>query len=299
MDIYIKLFEVLFPVFFIVGIGYFIGKKDPKVNTNFITKFTGNIGFPGLVFYSLTGTGLSFTEFQNFFIYGILLILSFSVIGIIFLFFLKKDLVRNLPPYILPNTGNMGLPICLFAYGNHGFGLASSIGACVILGHFTLNIFLAQKRFDFSIILKSIPFYAVLFSAFWLYYDFKTPNFILNTTMLLTYATIFLVLMSLGIALTRLKVFSLKESIIGSIARLFFGPIIGYFIIKTFDLNGYSAGIILIQSAMPSAVLTYLVGSMYSPKKVVDEIASMIVVTTILSFITVPIVVFFSLKYFI
>ena len=117
--------------------------------------------------------------------------------------------------------------------------------------------------------------------------------------MLLTYATIFLVLMSLGIALTRLKVFSLKESIIGSIARLFFGPIIGYFIIKTFDLNGYSAGIILIQSAMPSAVLTYLVGSMYSPKKVVDEIASMIVVTTILSFITVPIVVFFSLKYFI
>ena len=50
---------------------------------------------------------------------------------------------------------------------------------------------------------------------------------------------------------------------------------------------------------MPSAVLTYLVGSMYSPKKVVDEIASMIVVTTILSFITVPIVVFFSLKYFI
>jgi len=299
MDIYIKLFEVLFPVFFIVGIGYFIGKKDPKVNTNFITKFTGNIGFPGLVFYSLTGTGLTFNEFQNFFIYGILLILSFSVIGIIFLFFLKKDLVRNLPPYILPNTGNMGLPICLFAYGNHGFGLASSIGACVILGHFTLNIFLAQKRFDFSIILKSIPFYAVLFSAFWLYYDFKTPNFILNTTMLLTYATIFLVLMSLGIALTRLKVFSLKESIIGSIARLFFGPIIGYFIIKTFDLNGYSAGIILIQSAMPSAVLTYLVGSMYSPKKVVDEIASMIVVTTILSFITVPIVVFFSLKYFI
>ena len=53
MEIYIKLFEVLFPVFFIVGIGYFIGKKDPKVNTNFITKFTGNIGFPGLVFYSL------------------------------------------------------------------------------------------------------------------------------------------------------------------------------------------------------------------------------------------------------
>lgn len=299
MEIYIKLFEVLFPVFFIVGIGYFLGKKDPKINTNFITKFTANIGFPGLVFYSLTGTGLTFNEFKNFFIYGIIMILAFSLVGIIFLFFLKKDLARNLPPYILPNTGNMGLPICLFAYGNHGFGLASSIGACVILGHFTLNIFLAQKKFNFSVILKSIPFYAVLFSAFWLYFKFETPNFILNTTMLLTYTTIFLVLMSLGIALTRLKIFSLKESLIGSFARLIFGPIVGLIVIKVFDLSGYSAGIILIQSSMPSAVLTYLIGSMYSPKKIVDEIAGMIVVTTILSFITIPLVVFFTLKYLI
>ena len=299
MNIYIKLFEVLFPVFFIIGIGYFLGKKDPKINTNFITKFTANIGFPGLVFYSLTGTGLTFNDFQNFFIYGIILISSFSFIGIIFLFFMRKDIIRNLPPYILPNTGNMGLPICLFAYGNHGFGLASSIGACVILGHFTLNIFLAQKRFDFSVILKSIPFYSVIFSAFWLYFEFEAPNFILNTTMLLTYTTIFLVLMSLGIALTRLKVFSIKVSLIGSIARLVFGPIIGFIIIKIFDLTGYAAGIILIQSSMPSAVLTYLVGSMYSPKKIVDEIASMIVVTTIFSFITIPLVVLFALKYFI
>ncbi len=49
---------------------------------------------------------------------------------------------------------------------------------------------------------------------------------------------------------------------------------------------------------MPSAVLNYLVGSMYSPKKVVDNIASMIVVSTLLSFITIPIIVFLSLKYF-
>ena len=299
MEIYIKLFEVLFPVFFIIGIGYFLGIKDPKINTNFITKFTANVGFPGLVFYSLTGTGLAFNEFKNFFIYGVILIISFSLVGIIFLFFLKKDISRNLPPYILPNTGNMGLPICLFAYGNHGFGIASSIGACVILGHFTLNIFLAQKKFDFSVILKSVPFYSVIFSAFWLFFEFETPDFILNTTMLLTYATIFLVLMSLGIALTRLKIFSLKDALIGSIARLLIGPLFGFIIIKIFNLTGYFAGIILIQSAMPSAVLTYLVGSMYSPKKIVDEIASMIVVSTILSFITIPLIVFISLKYFI
>ena len=50
---------------------------------------------------------------------------------------------------------------------------------------------------------------------------------------------------------------------------------------------------------MPSAILNYLVGSIYSPKKIVDNIASMIVVSTVLSFITVPIVVFLALKYFV
>ena len=76
------------------------------------------------------------------------------------------------------------------------------------------------------------------------------------------------------------------------------GPIIGYTLIKMLNLSGFAAGVLLIQSCMPSAVLTYLVGSMYSEKKVVDSIASVIVASTIISFITVPVVVFYSLKYF-
>ena len=49
---------------------------------------------------------------------------------------------------------------------------------------------------------------------------------------------------------------------------------------------------------MPSAVLNYLVASIYSPKKIVDSVASMIVVSTVMSFITIPITLFFALKYF-
>ena len=73
---------------------------------------------------------------------------------------------------------------------------------------------------------------------------------------------------------------------------------IAFIIIYSFDLSGFSAGVLLIQSAMPSAILNYLVGSMYSPKKIVDSIASTIVTSTLMSFITIPVVVFFALKYF-
>ena len=109
---------------------------------------------------------------------------------------------------------------------------------------------------------------------------------------------IVLILMSLGISLTQMKVFSFKSSIISSIGRVIFGPIIGFILIKIFNLSGFAAGVLLIQSSMPSAILTYLIASMYSPKKIVDNISSMIVVSTLMSLITIPIIVFIALKYF-
>ena len=47
------------------------------------------------------------------------------------------------------------------------------------------------------------------------------PVFVINTTEWLMYTTIFLILMSLGIALTRLKVFSLNRALISSFTRMF------------------------------------------------------------------------------
>ena len=169
MEIYLKLFEVIFPVFFVVGIGYYLGKKNPKIDTTFITNFGGNIGSPAIVFYSVTTTGLTFGVFTNYFIYYLLAIIGFSIIGVIFLFFFKKDVIMELPPYILPNTGNMGLPICLFAYGANGLGVAGAISSLIILFHFTLGVFLASKKFNLEVITKSPAFYSVIISIIFLY----------------------------------------------------------------------------------------------------------------------------------
>jgi len=299
MELYLKLIDVLFPVFFVIGVGYFIGKRDPKFNTDFITNFAGNVGTPAMIFYTITTTGVTLSVFIEYFIYALVIISGFSIVGILALFILKKDFISELPPLILPNTGNMGIPICLFAYGSAGLGIASAIASVIILLHFTLGVLLAKKSFSLNILVKNMPIYGIILSVIFLYFEWEVPGYIENTTFLLTYATIFLVLMSLGIALSRLAVVSWTHASILGALRVIIGPIIGYFLIKYLNLDGFKAGVLLIQSAMPSAVLTYLVGSMYSKKKVVDSVASVIVASTIMSFITVPIVVFISLKYFI
>ena len=252
-----------------------------------------------MIIYSLNAEFISFEVFKSYFWYYLIAILCFFFVGVSLLYLLKvKDIIRELPPLLMPNTGNLGLPLSLFAYGQSGLGVAGAISALIILFHFTVGVFLADRKFNFDVVIKSPPFYAIIISVILLYYNIKLPTFVENTSSLLTYATIFLILMSLGIALTRLKVFSFNKALVCSVGRVILGPIIGFGVIKIFNLNGFAAGVLLIQCSMPSAVLNYLIATMYSSKKIVDSVASTIVVSTFMSFITIPIVIFFALKYF-
>jgi len=298
MDVIIKLFDVLFPVFLIIGIGFWYGKKDPKFNTKFITTFAGNFGLPAIIFYSLTTTNISIELFLRFSYYITLYVIVFSIIGLIILKILKKDIYRLLPPLILPNTGNMGMPLCLFAYGKLGLAIATAATAMILVFHFSLNILLASKKFSIKPLLKCIPVYALLVSLVFVYYKIPAPKFLENATFLIGYSTIFLVLMSLGVALSKLKVFAFKETLIYSLIRVVLGPIVGIAFVKFFNLTGVEAGVMFIQASMPSAVLSFLVSEIYSPKKISNSIASTVALSTFLSFFTLIVVVFISLKYF-
>ena len=298
MELYIKLFEVLFPVFLSIGIGYWYGKKDAKFDTNFITTFSGNIGLPCIIFYSLTFSDIDFDIFIKFSLLTFVYVGIFSIIGLIVLKLLNKDIVRLLPPLILPNTGNMGIPLCLFAFGIKGLAIATAITSTILVLHFSLGILLASRKFSIQPLIKCVPVYAIIFSLFFVYYKIPAPKFLENATFLIGYSAIFLVLVSLGVALSKLKVFSFKETLIYSLIRVLIGPIIGFAFVKYLNLTGVEAGVMFIQASMPSAILTYLVAEMYSPKEITDSIASTVALSTFLSLFTLVLIVFLALKYF-
>ena len=82
MDLYLKLVDVLFPVFFVIGIGYYIPeKKNPNIDTNFITNFAGNIGTPAMIFYTITSTGVTLITFVEYFLYSFVIIAGFTIVG--------------------------------------------------------------------------------------------------------------------------------------------------------------------------------------------------------------------------
>ena len=88
MELYLKLIDVLFPVFFVIGIGFYLGKKNPDISTDFITTFAGNVGTPAMIFYTITTTGVTLSVFTEYFIYALIIIGGFSIVGILFLLIL-------------------------------------------------------------------------------------------------------------------------------------------------------------------------------------------------------------------
>ena len=117
MDLYLKLIDVIVPVFALIGIGYYLGKENPNYDTSFITNFAAKFGSPGIAFYAITSTGISFNLFINYFVYTLLAILGFSIIGIIVLKIQKKKLyyrVTTVNSSKLWKHGFANLLICIW-----------------------------------------------------------------------------------------------------------------------------------------------------------------------------------------
>ena len=96
-----------------------------------------------MIFYMITTTGVTLSVFTEYFIYALILIGGFSVVGLFFLFIL--NVISELPPLILPNTGNMGTYMSI-RHGTAGLGVASAIASVIILLHFTVGV-LGKKKF--------------------------------------------------------------------------------------------------------------------------------------------------------
>ena len=94
---------------------------------------------------------------------------------------MAADTPRPCDPYANKHIGKPIFPVCLFAYGSQGLGVSAAISALIILCHFTLGVFLADRKFSLNVILKSPPFYAIIISIFLLYYDLELPGFVENT----------------------------------------------------------------------------------------------------------------------
>ena len=286
----LDLFNTIFPVVACAGLGYLWARFDQPYDTRMVTRLVGHIGAPCLIFSTMVGIEGMSGQIAEMALSAAVALLSFAVVGAIILSFARLPLRTFLAPVTFPNAGNIGLPLCLFAFGEEGLALgigffAVSASAQLIFGQWLFSGYPTPLP-----LLKAPIPYAVAIGAIFLATDTQPPEFIYNTTNLLGGFAIPLMTFTLGVSLAKMKVIRFSRTLALSLLRLGMGAGGGFGFAELFGYEGMQRGVLIIQCAMPIAVFNYLFASYYERDP--EEIASLVVLSSALAFILMPLLIY-------
>ena len=115
--------SILTPIFTCVFIGFFWSKKGLSYDTNLITSLVTYFGTPCLIFYSLSSVELLPNTLLDIGLAALFANIAFIIIGALVLALFRLPHRVYLQSLSWPNVGNVGLPLCYFAFGEAGLAL--------------------------------------------------------------------------------------------------------------------------------------------------------------------------------
>lgn len=290
---FLKIFSVIAPVFVCAGIGFVWGRAGRPFDTRMVGALALNIGMPCLAFSALTKLKVSPEAFAEMAGAYALVLGCFLVIGLITIAVMRLPAHTFLPVFTSSNTGNMGLPLCLFAFGPEGLALGICIFVLSSLFSFTVGWSIYAGRVAADVFYNNPLIYAVAIALVFMITDTPPPVWLANTTALMGGLAIPLMLISLGVAISNMRAEGAGRIIIVCVIKLIAGFAVGYGIATLLGLEGAARGALIIESAMPVAVHNYMFAQKFGRNTA--DTASMILVSTLIALACLPLLMLIAL----
>lgn len=281
-----QLAEILVPIFITAGIGFGWEKLGVEFPTQFVARVTVYVLAPCLVFGKMAGLEISLAAYGQVALATVLIIAAVSAVGFVALRLARLPLRAFMPPIIVPNAGNLGLPLGLFAFGETGLALAIAGYTIYAFAQYTVCQLIAAGRMSWTMISRQPIIYALAGALVFMVMDTPPPDWALNTVNLIGAAVIPLNLLALGVALARLEVAALGRSTYVALVRIGAGLAIGLAVARALGLDDVAAGVVVLQAAGPSALFAYLWAQLYNNSP--EQVAGVVMVSTVISLATLP-----------
>jgi malate permease and related proteins len=287
MALLADLFAIVAPVLVCVALGYGWARAAKPYPLEFMAQLTTRLATPCLIFSSLTRLDLTPAALAEMALVS-LAVLGLSVaLGVVFLRLAGLKLSHFLPSILFGNSGNIGPPICLFAFGEVGLALAVAFFAIVATAQFSLGVWINSGKLDPRPALKEPMLLATLAAAAFILAGVKPPAWIANSVQIVAGIAIPGMLITLGVSLATLRLTALRLSLTLAIGRLAIGLLAGLALAEAFGLTGPARGVVIIQSAMPIAVTNYILSLRFSGRSA--EVAAACLVSTLIGFASLPV----------
>lgn len=289
----------LLPVFLTAGAGALLGHYT-DINPRTISQSIFYLFSPCFIFSLLTSSDIDNLLLLRVFLFTLALILILG--GITWmsgrLFRLERKTQSSMIlTAMFANSGNYGLPVALFAFGESALRIGSIFFASYMVLAYTIGVLVASMG-SMSLIkaiknLIKLPLlYAVIFALIVGGFGWKIPLPIARTTQLLGDATIPCMLLLLGL---QLKSVSFRGAWLPigavSVMRLIVSPLLAFFLLRYFGFQGVEAQTIALQTGMPAAVITTMLTTEFNANPTFSSAG--VFITTILSPFTLTPLLYF------
>lgn len=286
MNLVITVLEIVAPVFLLAGVGFAWVKLGQEYRIEFVTRLGMTLSLPALIFVSLMQTeiepsALAALSFATLVTYAAITAASYMLVRA-----MRLEIRTFLSPTIFGNTGNLGLPLALFAFGPEGLSAAIIVFAIMSIWFFTFGIWVFSGGGSLRKVVQEPLVAATLLGALFLWQGWETPQFVTNTLSLLGQMVIPLMLITLGVAVARLTPGRLWQASLLSGLRLVLCAGLAWTVGLYFELDRIAFGILVLQAATPVAVTSYLLAQKYGGDA--EAVAGLVVVSTVLSVATLP-----------
>jgi predicted permease len=187
------------------------------------------------------------------------------------------------------NTLNLPFPVMFLAYGTEGLFAATLFYIPNVLLTYSLGLFIASKkhwREGIKEVFRIPPIYAALTGLLLNLFDVTVPQMILRPLDFISMMAIPLILLVLGHNLSRAEIASVPTTLLASFLRMGIGFLFGLLAVYIFNLTGLLRTIVILDSAMPAAVMSSLLTKKYDNEA--NLVSSVVLITTVISVFTIP-----------
>jgi predicted permease len=290
----VRLFSIVAPILFCAAIGYGWARSGRPFDTRFVSRLIISVGAPFLIVSSLASADVDREALASLGLAVVCVLGVVAVVGALLLRLMHMEIRSYLGAILFPNTGNMGLPLCLFAFGQEGLSLGLVVFVIISITHFTGGLaLLSGESHPLKLLANPIVWAAAIGTVF-LLTGWELPQWTANTVVIMAGLTIPLMLLTLGVSLANFQVKRFSRSLFLAAARMGLGFVTGMAVAHAFGLTGVARGVLILDASMPVAVFNALLAERY--QRAPEEIAGAVVISTILSFVTLPVLLWYLLS---
>ena len=291
MNLSLTVLQIVAPVFFLGGAGFVWVRAGFEYPVAFVTRLAMTLAVPCLVFTSLMNTEIAPSALSVVSIAAVASYVMVTVLVIIFGYLTGLPRRVYWAPLIFSNTGNVGMPLAFFAFGDVGLAYAVVVFSFTSIGAFTYGIWLVSGESSVRKILREPMLLSALLGALFLWQGWKTPVWLTTTLELTGQMGIPLMLLTLGVAVGRLKPGQLGRSFLLSLLKSVVCGGVAVLVGLWFELPPVAFAVLILQFITPVAVTSYLLAERYQSDP--SAVAGLVMVSTLLSVITIPLALVF------